>query len=95
MEKHTKKLIRLDLQVEHKKFCHAYRGCKIEEDAQSMFVTIWALWYSNGATTKKGLRELNDWLGFWHFCFQQWGESMKEVNLFGLQNSLCAFLFCL
>jgi hypothetical protein len=63
--KYTKKLIRLDLQVEHNFFCHAYHHYKPKEDTQSMFVTIWAWWYSNGIATEEGLHELYDWLGFW------------------------------
>jgi hypothetical protein len=40
---------------------------------------VW--WYTSGTTTKEGLHELHDWLGFWHFHYRQWGESMKKVQV--------------
>ena len=51
----------------HKRLCHEYRLCKTKADANATMEAIRAWWFSSGAVSEGGLKELNDWLSFWHF----------------------------
>jgi hypothetical protein len=64
---HTKQLIKPELQSEHIRLYQEYRMCKNIEEADSKLASIKALWFSSGAVSESGLKELNNWIGFWHF----------------------------
>ena len=70
---HTKQFIKLELQEAHKQLCHEYRLCKTRDEADSAMEAIRVWWFSSSAVSESGLKELNDWLNFWHFRFHQWG----------------------
>ncbi len=55
VEMHTRCLIKLDLEKEHKRLCHQYKKCKIEEEMQEMYATIQEWWYLNGITSEKNI----------------------------------------
>jgi hypothetical protein len=55
MEMHTRHLIKFDLLKEHKRLCHQYRKCKIEEKVQEMYATIRTWWYSSGAIGEENI----------------------------------------
>ena len=48
-------------------------------EADVMYQKLWAWWYSSGAATEDAIRELEDWLAFWHFRYCQWGGFMETV----------------
>jgi hypothetical protein len=49
LNKHTKQLIKLELQDEHKAFCHQYKNAKSHGDVDSHYVFICSWWLSYGA----------------------------------------------
>ena len=63
----------------HKRLYHEYQLCKTKADADVPMEAIHAWWFSSGAVSEGGLKELNDWLSFWHFWFHQWGSFVSEV----------------
>ena len=63
----------------HKQLCHEYRMCKIKAEANAIMEAIRAWWFSSGAISEGSLKELNNWLSFWHFRFRQWGSFVFEV----------------
>jgi hypothetical protein len=67
LERHTKQLLRLDLQAEHMHLCQEYRKCQSLSDADAAMASIKAWWFSSGAILESGLKELHDWINFWHF----------------------------
>ncbi len=62
--KHTKKLIRLELQYEHKTFCHQYKNAKLLMDANNHYALIHSWWLSSRATFETSVHELSNWLSF-------------------------------
>ena len=79
MERHTRQHIKPKLQAMHKRLCHEYRKCKSKASADTAMEVIKAWWYSSGGVSETGLKEMNDWLNFWHFWFHQWGSFTSEV----------------
>ena len=69
LERHTKQLIKLELQEVHKRLCHEYCLCKTKANADAAMEAIRAWRFSSGVVSEGGLKELNDWLSFWHFRF--------------------------
>jgi hypothetical protein len=57
---HTRRLIKLDFQKEHKRLCHQYKKWKIEEEVQEMYATIQAWWYLSGVVSEENIWKLND-----------------------------------
>jgi hypothetical protein len=50
------------------------------EDANAAIASIKAWWFSFGAVSEDGLKELTNWIDFWHFRFEQWGSHISQVN---------------
>ena len=80
LEKHTKQYIKHDLQDQHKQLCIQYRNAISIDEAETCYLAIKAWWSSSGATSESGLRHLELWLAFWHFCYRQWGGFMELVS---------------
>jgi hypothetical protein len=80
LDKHTKQLIRPDVQDEHKVFCHQYKNAKLLGELDSHYVLIHFWWLSFGATFEVGVHELSNWFNFWHFRVKQWGGFMVHVS---------------
>ena len=76
LDRHIKRYIRPKLQDMHNRLCHEYQKCRTKTDADT---TIKAWWYSSGGVSKNELKELVDWINFWHFRFHQWGSFIFEV----------------
>ena len=94
LERHTKQLIKPELKEVHKRLCHEYRLCKKKANADAAMEAIRAWWFSSGVVSEGGLKELNDWLSFWHFRFHQWGAFVSKVlSYFCVQLLLCQFLY--
>jgi hypothetical protein len=41
--------------------------------------------FSSGSVSEAGLKELNNWMDFWHFRFKQWGSHISHVS-YSIQN---------
>jgi len=67
LNKHTKQLIKLDLQDQHNVFCHKYNNAKSLVEVSNLYVIICCWWLSLGATFEACVHELANWLNFWHF----------------------------
>ena len=80
LDRHTKQFIKLELQDALKRLCHEYRLYTIKDERDSAMEAIRAWWFSCGAVSESGLKELNDWLNLWHFRFHQWGSIVSEVH---------------
>jgi hypothetical protein len=80
LERHTKQLIRPELQAEHIRLCQEYRKCQSISDANAAMASIKAWWFSSGSVSESGLKELNNWMDFWHFRFEEWGLHISEVT---------------
>ena len=80
LEAHTIKLIKTTMQHQHRILCKQYKDAKTEEESERMYLAIRAWWLSSGAATEEQIQELNDWLGFWHFRYRQWGGFMQLVS---------------
>ena len=78
MERHTRQHIKPELQAMHKRLCHEYRKCKSKAATDTTMEAIKAWWYSSSGVSETGLKEMNDWLNFWHFRFHQWGSFTSE-----------------
>ena len=87
LDRHTRQHIKLELHAMHKRLCHEYRKCKTKAAADSAMEAIKAWWYSSGGVSESSLKEMNDWLSFWHFRFHQWGAFTSEVS-FGYLHSM-------
>lgn len=87
LEAHTIKLIKPTMQHQHKILCKQYKDAKTEEESERMYLAIRAWWFSSGAATEEQIQELNDWLGFWHFRYRQWGGFMQLVIIFSFSLS--------
>jgi hypothetical protein len=79
LERHTKQLIRPDLQAEHIRLCQEYRSCQSLDDANAALASIKAWWFSSGVVSEAGLKELTNWVDFWHFRFDQWRSNLSQV----------------
>ena len=88
---HTRQHIKPELHAMHKRLCHEYRKCKTKAAADSAMEAIKASWYSSRGVSKSGLKEMNDWLSFWHFRFHQWRAFTSEVS-FGYLLSMYSVL---
>jgi hypothetical protein len=60
LERHTKQLIRRDLQVEHMRLCQDYQKCQTIKDANAAMAAIKAWWFSSETVVEANLKELND-----------------------------------
>jgi len=79
MHKHTEKLIAKEFQNQHIRLCRQYKDATSMSEADKMYLEIRAWWYSSGAASESTIRELEDWLAFWHFRYRQWGGFMETV----------------
>jgi hypothetical protein len=50
------------------------------EEVDLRYATIQSWWYLLRATNEGAIHKFNNWLGFWHFCVQQWGGFMLDVS---------------
>jgi hypothetical protein len=64
LERHTKQLIKPELQSEHIRLCQEYRKCLTIGEADSKLASIKAWWFSTGAISESGLKELTNWINF-------------------------------
>jgi hypothetical protein len=80
LERHMKQLIKPELQAEYIRLCQEYRMCQSIGEADSKLASIKAWWFFSGAASEFGLKELNYWIGFWHFRYQQWGSHISQVS---------------
>ena len=60
LERHTKQLIKPELQEVHRRLCHEYRLCKTKAHANATMEAICTWWFSSGVVSEGGLKELND-----------------------------------
>ena len=67
LDRHTRQHIKLELWAMHKRLCHEYRMCRSKAAANSTMEAIREWWYSSGGVSESGVKEMNDWLSFWHF----------------------------
>ena len=79
LDRHSKQYIKPELQDMHKRLCHEYQKCRTKIDADTAMEAIKALWYSSSGVSESGLKELVDWINFWHFQFHQWGSFISEI----------------
>ena len=79
LDRHTKQLIKLELQSRHIELCYEYQKCKTKVDANIAMASIKAWWYSSSACLEDALKELTSWLNFWHFRYEQWRSHMSKV----------------
>ena len=77
LDRHTRQLIKPELQAKHLELCHEYRKCRSKADAAVASIKAW--WFSSGACSESSLKELTSWLDFWHFRYEQWGSHMSEI----------------
>ena len=80
LNRHTEKLIRPELQETHKRLCKQYKDAKSIAEAEERYLGIKSWWLSLRATSEGSLCELDDWLGFWHFQYRQWGGLLELVS---------------
>ena len=67
LDRHTRQHIKPELWAMHKRLCHEYMMCRSKAPVDSAMEVIRAWWYSSGVVSESGLKEMNDWLSFWHF----------------------------
>ena len=80
MHKHTENLIAKNFQNQHISLCRQYKDAKTLDEADKMYLELRAWWYSSGAASEDSIRQLEDWLAFWHFRYRQWGGFMETVS---------------
>ena len=80
LNRHTTKLIRPEFREQHIRLCKQYKDAKTTEEAEELYLGIKGWWLSSRAASEEAVRELNDWLGFWHFRYRQWGGFMDMVQ---------------
>ena len=71
LDQHTRQHIKLELQAMYKRLCHEYQKCRSKAAANTAMKAIKASWFSSVEVSEKGLKEMNDWMNFWHFGFHQ------------------------
>jgi len=49
-------------------------------EAEERYLGIKVWWLSSRAASEEALRELDDWFGFWHFRYRQWGGFLELVS---------------
>jgi hypothetical protein len=81
LERYAVEHIRPDLREMHKRLCTNFKEAKTPWEAEEFYHCTRDWWLSSGAATEDGLRELDDWLGFWHFRFRQWGGFYELVRV--------------
>ena len=69
LDRHTKQYIKAELQDMHKRLCYEYWKCRTKTDADTAMEAIKAWWYSSSSVSESTLKELVDWINFWHFRF--------------------------
>lgn len=70
LDKHTKQLIKHELQSGHKAMCFEYKNATSLDEANTCYVAICYWWLSYDVTSKNGIHELENQLGYWHFRFR-------------------------
>ena len=81
MNHHTDNHIKNEFQEQHRLLCKQYKDSKMSAEAEVRYLAIRAWWQSCGAVDDAALKQLDQWLAFWHYRYRQWGESMQMVSL--------------
>jgi hypothetical protein len=92
MHKHTEKHIAKAFQAQHIRLCRQYKDATTMAEADQMYLQLKAWWYSSGAADEDSIRELEDWLAFWHFRYRQWGGFMETVRLMLNSHFICTYV---
>ena len=64
------------------------------DEVEIRYLAIKAWWSLSGTTLENGLRHLESWLAFWHFCYHQWHKFMKLVSTHHSPIFLSHFCLC-
>jgi hypothetical protein len=91
LNRHTEKLIRVEFQETHKMLCKQYKDAKLMAEVEERYLGIKGWWLSSRAALEDSLRELDDWLGFWHFRYRQWDGFLELVRHTPPQISISLF----
>jgi hypothetical protein len=75
----------------YKHICKDYKDAKTMDDAETKYHVIRSWWLSSGAASEEGILGLSEWLGFWHFCYKQWGGHILLVSTY--QTSLLNVIY--
>ena len=81
MNRHTDNHIKKEFQEQHRLLCKQYKDSKMSADGEVRYLAIRAWWQSCGALDDAALKQLDQWLAFSHYQYQQWGVSMQMVSL--------------
>ena len=82
LDKVIQKYIKPFMQFQHKQICKDYKNAKTIDDAEIKYHMIYSWWLSFKDVSKKYILGLSEWLGFWHFCYKQWGSHMLLVSTY-------------
>jgi hypothetical protein len=66
----TQKYTKTSLQFQHNQLCKNYKDAKTIDEAETKYHVIRSRWLSSRAATEKGILDLSEWLGFWHFHYR-------------------------
>ena len=64
LDRHTKQLIKPELQAKYIELCHEYRRCTCKADANLVLAVLKAWWFLSGACSESSLKELTSWIDF-------------------------------
>jgi len=64
LDRHTKQLMKLKLQDQHKAFCFDYKNSKSLKEVDIRYVTIYCWWLSIKAMIESIVHKLGNWLAF-------------------------------
>ena len=81
MNRHTDNHIKNEFQEQHRLLCKQYKDSKMSAVAEVRYLAIRAWWQSCGAVDDAALKQLDQWLAFWHYHYRQWEASMQMVSL--------------
>jgi hypothetical protein len=73
LERHTLEHVQPNCQELHKKLCKDYKEAKTAWASKELYHCLGDMWLSSIAANDDGVQQLDDWLGFWHFRYRQWG----------------------
>ena len=61
--------------------CKDCKDAKIMDNVETKYRVIRSWWLSFGAATKGGMLGFSKWMGFWPFCYKQWGGHVLVVTV--------------
>jgi hypothetical protein len=68
LDRHTTQLIAPKFHDWHKALYYEYKKTMPLEEVDLWYATIRSWWHLFRVTRDGTIHELNNWLGFWHFC---------------------------